>query len=499
MFNLQEMQLPFQYIQLLWLLLLIPLLGAVYFYAAYKKKKVFREMGDEVLVKELTSSYNPSSFPLKFSLALIAMLLIILSIANLRSDKGSQKINRNGIDVMIALDVSKSMLAQDIKPTRLDRAKQLLSKLMDRLSSDRIGIVIFAGKSYLQMPLTGDHSAAKMYLSSATPETVPTQGTVIGDALKMCFASFNAKEKKYKAVVLISDGEDHDDNAIKVAGQMGDEGVVINTVGIGSPEGAPIMDETTNELKKDKDGNTVITKLNEQELADVAKSGNGNYQLFTNTDATVSQLYNELSTMDKRSVTDDSLIDYQSWFQYLLGAALIFLLAELFISELRRSSFRKMKAVVTILLISIGFTASAQTDKEAIKKGNDAYKKNDYGVAVKNYGDAVKKNDGDATAQYNLGNALYKTDKKEDAVNAYDKAETAAKMPADKSAALYNKGVVFQNDKKPEDCITAYKNALKQDPNNEDARHNLEIALKGTKAAATKTTGSKKERQKPGR
>ncbi len=475
------MKLPFEYTFLLWLLLLIPIIIGIYFYASQKKKNAFKKIGDPALVKELTSHYITSSFPQKFLLVLFSMALILLSLANFRSPQGSSQIKRNGIDVMIAIDVSKSMLAQDISPNRLDRAKQLLNKLIDKLSNDRVGIVVFAGKAYLQMPLTADHSAAKMYLSAATPETVPTQGTVIGDALKMCYASFNTKEKKYKSVILISDGEDHDENALKVAEQMAQQGVVINTVGIGSPEGAPIMDAATNELKKDNEGNTVITKLNEQALKDIAEKGNGGYQLFTNTDAIVAGLYEKLSTLETRSVNDDSLVNYKSWFQYLLGAALIFLLIELFIAEVRKNKFLKMKRAIAVLLCFAGLSANAQSENENIKLGNDAYKKTDYNTALKNYDVAVKKNDANATAHFNLGNALYKTEKKEEALNAYEKASASMKLPTEKSNAAYNKGVVLQNDKKLEDCIVNYKNALKLDPNNVDARHNLQIALRKQK------------------
>jgi Ca-activated chloride channel family protein len=156
----------------------------------------------------------------------------------------------------------------------------MLSKLIDKLSNDRIGIVIFAGRAYLQMPLTGDHGAAKMYLSSASTEAVPTKGTVIAEALKMCYGAFNPKEKKYKSVVLISDGEDHDEGALKMSSQMAADGIIINTVGIGSPEGSTIIDAATNEVKKDEQGNEVITKLNEAELTNIAAKGNGTYQLY---------------------------------------------------------------------------------------------------------------------------------------------------------------------------------------------------------------------------
>ena len=473
------MILPFQYTYLLWLLMLLPIIIGIYFFARQKRKNAFKKMGDPLLVKELTADFDASSPYKKFLLLFFAMALIILSLANFRSPKGSEKITRNGIDVMIALDVSNSMLAQDITPNRLDRAKQLLYKLIDKLDNDRIGIVVFAGKAYLQMPLTADHSAAKMYLSSATPQTIPTQGTVISDALKMCYSSFNSKEKKYKAVILISDGEDHEENALKVAEEMAQQGVIINTVGMGTPEGAPIMDPVTNELKKDEQGITVITKLNQQALADVAKKGNGDYMLFSNTEAVVNFLYNNLSTMDKRTVNDDSLVNYKSWFQFLLGAALLFLIIELFVAEIKKGRSVNKKLAVASIFILIGFSAAAQAENENIKLGNDAYKRKDYQTAIRYYNTVAEKNN--ATANYNLGNALYKTDKKDEAVAAYEKAVEAMKAPLEKSNSLYNKGVVLQNDKKTEDCIINYKNALKIDPNNVDARHNLQIALQKQK------------------
>ena len=473
------MILPFQYTYLLWLFMLLPMIIGIYFFARQKRKNAFKKRGDPLLVKELTADFDASSPYKKFLLLFFAMALIILSLANFRSPKGSEKITRNGIDVMIALDVSNSMLAQDITPNRLDRAKQLLYKLIDKLDNDRIGIVVFAGKAYLQMPLTADHSAAKMYLSSATPQTIPTQGTVISDALKMCYSSFNSKEKKYKAVILISDGEDHEENALKVAEEMAQQGVIINTVGMGTPEGAPIMDPVTNELKKDEQGITVITKLNQQALADVAKKGNGDYMLFSNTEAVVNFLYNNLSTMDKRTVNDDSLVNYKSWFQFLLGAALLFLIIELFVAEIKKGRSVNKKLAVASIFILIGFSAAAQAENENIKLGNDAYKRKDYQTAIRYYNTVAEKNN--ATANYNLGNALYKTDKKDEAVAAYEKAVEAMKAPLEKSNSLYNKGVVLQNDKKTEDCIINYKNALKIDPNNVDARHNLQIALQKQK------------------
>ncbi|MEO7446498.1 MAG: VWA domain-containing protein, partial [Ferruginibacter sp.] len=487
--------LQFQYPFLLVGLGLIPLVVAIFLFARYKKRKVAQRLGDPEMVKQLTANYKPGTYIIKFLLVAFAMTCIILAIVNLRMPRGESQVNRNGIDVMIALDVSKSMLAQDVSPTRLDRAKQVLSKLIDKLSNDRIGIVIFAGKAYLQMPLTGDPGAAKMYLSAASTESVPTQGTVIGDALKMCYASFNSKEKKYKAVVLISDGEDHDEGANKIASEMASEGVVIYTVGIGSPQGATLMDETTGQLKKDMQGNTVVSRLNEAELMSIAQKGNGKYQLFQSTDGVVSNLYGQLSSMDQRAVKDDSLINYQSFFQAFLGVALLLLLWELMISEVRKTRLRKLKPATALLVFLVaGLQGFSQDEKDWIKNGNEAYARGDYPAAAGSYDEALKQNAGSAKARYNMGNAQYKAGKPDDAVASYDKAIAGMDNAMEKADAHYNKGVVLQNNKNLEECIEAYKNALRLNPNHEQARQNLQKALKQQKQ--NQSSGGDKDKDK---
>jgi Ca-activated chloride channel family protein len=257
----------------------------------------------------------------------------VIGAANYQEPGSMQNMNRQGVDVMLVLDVSKSMLAEDIKPSRLERAKQLLIRLLDKVQNDRIGIVLFAGRAYLQMPLTTDHSAAKMYILDAGPEVVPTQGTVIADALRMANTSFNSKERKYKSIVLISDGEDHDPDALKVAKDLANDGVMINTVGIGSPEGAPIIDPATKELKKDETGQTVISKLNEAELQQLSDATNGIYLRLDNMEDALITLSQRLDSIEKRSLTDSEFIDYKSYFQLFLAVALLLLLAEFFLPE----------------------------------------------------------------------------------------------------------------------------------------------------------------------
>ncbi len=490
----------FQHIEFLYLLVLIPVLFALYFYALHKKKNTVKKLGDKDLIELLTSNHSTGKYRIKIFLVAIGMFFLIISLANPRSKTGSEKVNRNGIDVMIALDVSKSMLARDIQPTRLERAKQALSRMVDKLSNDRIGIVIFAGKAYLQMPLTADHAAAKMYLNAATTESVPTQGTVIGDALKTCFASFNANEKKYKAVILISDGEDHDDGAVKTAAEMGQEGILICTIGIGSPNGAPLMDENTNQYKTDIDGNTIVSKLNETTLIDIAEKGNGKYILFQSADDVVEKVVKALSGLEKRTVTDELTGNFKSFFLYFLLTAFIFLLIELFISEKKnkKNNYLKLKPATLFLFSFILFsgTVRAQKENQVIKQGNDAYRSNDFLKATDAYEQVVQKDPENAIAQFNLGNALFRVNKKEDAVIAYDKSIKYLKKPVEKSNAFYNKGVLLQKEKKLPECIEAYKNALKIDPDNEDARQNLQIALQQQKKQQQKQDQKKNKDQK---
>ena len=453
-----------------------------------------KKIGDPPLVKQLIQGFSSNLFAVKFVLVLLGFSLCAFAVADLVKPEGTQKINRKGIDVMIALDVSKSMLAQDIKPNRLERAKQLISKIIDKLSDDKVGIVVFAGRAYLQMPLTTDHSAAKMYLSSASTDNVPTQGTVISQALKMSYAAFNTKEKKYRAIILISDGEDHDEDAIKVTKQLADEGVMLNTVGIGSAQGAPIMDNETNEYKKDENGNTVITKLNEEELKIIAQNGNGLYQLFSSSDEVADNLHKKLMTIGQTTLTGSSFGVYKNYFWYFLLAAFIILLIENFLPE-RIKMDRLKKGLPLIFLLLVTNISFSQSIQKEIIKGNDAYKKKQYNEAAGAYQKALKKSP-DATAYYNLGNALYKTDKLDEALKSYDNTVQNSKSYSLKENAYYNGGVVLQKQNKLPECIKAYKNALKIDPNDEEARQNLERAMQQLKQQQKQDQKDKKQNKK---
>jgi len=293
-------------------------------------------MGDERLVNLLISNYSSKLFTTKFILLSAAFSVGIISAMNPRKPGESDNINRKGIDVAIAMDVSKSMLATDLAPNRLERAKQFVNKLLKEMPDDRVALVLFAGKAYLQMPLTIDHNAAQMFVSSASPDVVPHQGTVISDALKMCADVFNNADKKFKAVILISDGEDHNEDAVTTAKSLAEQGVMISTIGMGSPDGAEIIDPATGQAKKDEAGNTVISRLNEEVLKEIAGATHGIYTRLQSSDEAVSLLKDQLSQIDRKAFGDVSMMNFRNYFLWFAAAMLILLLIEQLVPERKK-------------------------------------------------------------------------------------------------------------------------------------------------------------------
>jgi Ca-activated chloride channel homolog len=319
-------------------LILVPVLALVFVMLLRWKRTTRARIGDPALVDQLTKNFSPKKFLLKFMMLLMAFALTAMGLANLQSPREAENVKRQGVDVMVALDVSRSMLARDIQPSRLERAKQLINRLIERLQNDRIGLVVFAGRAYMQMPLTSDHGAAKIFVASASPESVPTQGTVIGEALALCGNAFEKKEKKFKTVILISDGEDHDERAAEEVKEMASNGVVLQTVGVGSNTATQIIDPLTQQPRTDNKGNIILTRLNERELMDLATAGGGQYQLLADTDDAVDRLSTAINSMEQKSITDNEFIHYRSFFAWFLAAALILLMAEFLIPETRRAA-----------------------------------------------------------------------------------------------------------------------------------------------------------------
>jgi Ca-activated chloride channel family protein len=320
--------LRFQHISHLLVLGILPVLVVLFIAMLYWRRNKLKKLGDERLINTQLLGWIPGRTTLKFILAAIALAVIIIGWANLQMGAKTENVQRKGVDVIVALDVSKSMLAQDIQPDRLTRAKQLVMRMMDKMQNDRVALVVFAGRAYLQVPLTVDYSAMKMMLQNVTPSVVPTQGTVISEAIDLSMQSFSQKERKYKSLIVISDGEDHDEKALEQAKTAADAGVIIHTVGIGSPQGATLVDPETKSVKMDENGNPVVSKLNEEELRNIAAAGRGSYTLLRNTDDAANKLVDEIDGMEQKNLGAVLFTDYKSYFQYFLLAGFILLVVE---------------------------------------------------------------------------------------------------------------------------------------------------------------------------
>lgn len=325
----------FQYPQAFWLLLLIPFFLLLFLLYQAWKKKSRKKIGDVHLVKELSKSHSNRKTILKFVLIAIAFACGCIAVANPRiPDKNSGEA-RKGIDVVIALDVSNSMKATDIAPDRLSRAKQFVSKVIDNLKDDRIGLVVFAGYGYAQMPLTFDYDAARLYVSAADPSNVAAQGTSIGDAFDKANFLFGKESERFKSIILITDGETHDENALEKLKELAAKGVMVNTIGIGSPEGSTIKDSSGN-VKTDASGQPVISKLNEQILQQIAQATNGVYVHLQNSDAAAKQVMAQYSQIDKKALGDTSLYTYQTYYTWLALPMLLLLITETFLPDRKK-------------------------------------------------------------------------------------------------------------------------------------------------------------------
>lgn len=327
------MGVQFQYIYF------IALLGALFVFLLLFlnikrwKRNTRRKMGNPILVREMIQGYSPNRFSLKFLLLCLAFVMGVLAAMNLRKPSGDDGILRKGIDIVFALDVSTSMLATDIAPNRLELARQFLSQMIRSMPENRIGLVLFAGKAYLQMPISGDHSAAQMFVANASPDLLPVKGTVLASALEESLKAFGEYEAKYKAVVLISDGEDHDEKALQVSKDMALRGLMVNTVGIGSPQGtfvpdtsgAPKLDPTT--------GKEVISKLNEAELQQIAANTRGVYVHLTKPSEAIKKISASLSQIDKKVTGDVHLMGFSYYFWVFAGLMALLLIVEQLLPE----------------------------------------------------------------------------------------------------------------------------------------------------------------------
>lgn len=476
--------LRFAHPEYLYALLILPLLIAIYIWSRQARKRSLRKLGNPELLQQLMPAAAKYKRRIKFGLLLLSLALLIIALANPQIGTKLETVKREGVDIMIALDVSNSMLAEDFKPNRLENAKRQISLMLDHLENDRIGIVVFAGASFLQLPLTTDYSAARLFLSAVDTDIVSVQGTAIGSAIRMAMQSFVQGERKYKVIVVISDGENFEDDALDAAKEAAAAGIAIHTIGMGSPQGVPIpvyQKGVQVGFKKDNEGNVVITRLDEVLLQRIADTSKGKYIRAGVRQDELNTIFKQIEGMEKKQIAAKMYTEFEDRFQYPLFAALILLLIEFFLSErkLEWPSFWKsilpVTAKVSIFILLFCAQSFGASERTLLRDGNRQYKDKQYNEAEVNYRKALEKNKELKEGQFNLGDALYKQGR-------YEEAEKQFRMSAQKSSgksraqAYHNLGNALLKQKKIEDSIQSYKDALKLNPQDQDTKYNLEFA-----------------------
>ncbi len=327
---------------------LVPLCIAIYVWYIHSSKQKKKKLGDIGLINQLAPEASNAKKTSKFILFLISLSFVILGICNLQTGSKIQNVKREGADIMICLDVSNSMLAQDLSPNRLERAKIAIENMIDKLQGDRLGIIVFAGEAYVQLPITTDYSSAKLFLQSINTKIVPTQGTNIADAINKAVESFGKDEGKNKSIVIITDGENNEEansSAVNAAEEANKKNIVINTIGVGSETGVPIpniIDGIVSGYKKDKDGNTIVSKLDAKILQNIAAEANGVYVQASSSDVGLDAVLSKIAELDKKQLESKLFSDYEDQFQWFLGAALLFLVIESLLTERVSKLYKKL-------------------------------------------------------------------------------------------------------------------------------------------------------------
>jgi Ca-activated chloride channel family protein len=325
------------------LFLIIPVLLGIFIYTGIIKRRKIQQFGNPELLAQLMPNVSKIRPKVKFYFQLTAIALLIVVLAQPQFGTKVEKEMRQGIEVMIALDVSNSMLAQDLQPSRLEKAKQVLSKLVDGMSNDKIGLIVFAGDAYTQLPITVDYVSAKMFFSSISPNLVPRQGTAIGSAIDLAIKSFGTKDKAGRAIIVITDGENHEDDAVGAAKLAAENDIAVHVIGMGKPDGAPIPVPGTMSFWKDKDGNVVVSKLNEEMCKSISSAGKGLYVRADNSNSAFRVINNELDKLAKSDIKASVFSDYNDQFQSFAMLALLILIIDFFVFERRNKILSRFK------------------------------------------------------------------------------------------------------------------------------------------------------------
>lgn len=475
--------------QYLYLIAIVPLLALLRLWMWRKREQYFRRMGDKALLKQMMPDISAWRPLVKFCLLEAALTLLAVMLARPQMGSKITKEKRVGIETVIAMDISNSMRATDVEPSRLDRSKMMVERMVDQFKDDKIALLVFAGDAFVQLPITSDYVSAKMFLSNIDPTMMANQGTDIAYAIKMGMESFTQQKGVGRALIVITDGEDHEGGAVEAAKEARKKGINVYVLGVGSTQGAPIpVADGSNEFMRDGSGNTVMSRLNEEMCRQIATAGGGTYIHVENNSNAQDQLEEALSNLSQKEMESEIYSEFDEQFQAFGILVLILIILDVLLMEsknplLRRLRLFKRKPTTTLMIAItlIPMAANAQTDRQLVKQGNKEYRAGNMANAEVAYRKALEKNPRNPQAAYNLGNALLAQDKDSAAVVQFERAVKLETAPLRKAHGYHNMGVVCQKNKLFGEAIEAYKNALRLNPTDHESRYNLELCKRQQK------------------
>ncbi len=473
----------------LYVLIAIPFLLLLYIYVHKKRAKRLSLMGEVALLDSLVENRSIRKLWFRFCLWLLAISFIVLGLARPQFGTKLEKVKRKGIDLIIALDVSFSMNANDIQPSRIEKAKQAIARITDRLTDDSFGLVVFAGDAYTQIPITTDYASARMFLPSINTNIVPVPGTAIGKAIDVSMRSFPANDERKKVLVVVTDGEDHEQEAVDAASRAASKGIIVHTIGIGLPQGSPIPLGGVDNFLRDKQGQVVVSKLNESLLQEIAQSGKGMYVRANNAEIGLNLILDELEKMDRKKTFDKEYTRFNEQFIWFFLAALLLIIAETIIPEKKSPWIQRFRTIMVannskmkigILLLFLLSTSHiiAQSERSLISKGNSLYNKKQYTEAEIAYRKAADVNKNSFPSMFNTGAALYKKGQYDKAAEWYSKNADKARTPNQAAKLYHNLGNAYFQSGKYKESLEAFKKALKIKPHDTDTKYNLSAALR---------------------
>ena len=490
----------------LYLLLALPVFIALHYVMYRVQQKRLRIFGDSKLLKALMPEASIARKEIKFWLVQLALMCLIIALARPQFGTKMETRKRQGIESIIALDVSNSMLAQDVTPSRLDKAKMMISRLVEDMEDDKVGLIVYAGEAFIQLPITSDYVSAKMFLEPISTSMIDVQGTDIRNAIEMASNSFTANEKSTKAIFVITDGEDNEGGAVEAAREAAKKGIRVYVLGIGSPKGAPIPLSNGRDYIVDNQGQVVVSKLNEDMCREIASAGNGAYIYVDNSSSAQSALLKYVDDLGKIEMEQTVYAEKRELFPLFVSIALILLILDILIAEKKNPRFSKInifkmnnRVGVLLFLVLSSLTLFAQkNERDLLRNGNRMFRDSMFSVAETEYLKAIEVNPRMPQAHYNLGLSLQNQHKDEEALKEYDEAIRRETNPLRIAQSYHNKGVSLQDKGQYAQAIENYKEALRKNSADNETRYNLAMCqylLKNQKQES-KSDSTQQQQQK---